>query len=66
MDKEQILTLGIRKLDDKNRVVIPKKAMKILNLKSGGHVAIEQHGGQICLLKAYYSVRRDNNIHELE
>lgn len=57
MDKEQSPQLGISKLDDKNRITIPKKVLIFLNLKSGDYLSIEQHNNTICLLKGYFAVR---------
>ena len=57
MDKEQLPQLGISKLDDKNRITIPKQVLIFLNLKPGDYVSVERHNSTICLLKGYFAVR---------
>ena len=66
MDKERLPQLGISKLDDKNRITIPKQVLIFLNLKPGDYVSVEQHNGTICLLKGYFAVRGRCNTQNSE
>jgi len=52
--------MGICKIDARNRITLPKDVLNRLNVTSGDIVSIENNNGNICILKAYISVRRNN------
>lgn len=61
MEKLEDTTYGTCKIDSKNRITLPPKAMNFLKLTAGELVSIEKNNGNLCLLKAYIYVKRNNN-----
>ena len=48
------------KIDDRNRVTLPKWVLDDINCKSGDFVAFEKSNGRNCIYKAFFGVRRNN------
>lgn len=60
MGKNNNSSLGIVKVDARNRVTLPKSVLDLLNLEAGNHISYVKDGNGIRICKAYFGVMKNH------